>query len=87
MKEHGDGGREGSTEKPYRATGKSAELDHAMAGDTALRAIFEAVAAEIDEAGPGRVVEGVRMPLRLGPATRRAAWPSTRRPDRPLPGA
>jgi DNA-binding transcriptional ArsR family regulator len=60
-------GPRGSTEKPYRATGKSAQLDHAMDGDMALRAIFEAVAAEIEEAGPDAVVEGVRMPLRLGP--------------------
>jgi hypothetical protein len=60
-------GPRGSTEKPYRATGKSARLDNAMAGETALKAIFEAVAAEIEEAGPDAVVEGVRMPLRLSP--------------------
>jgi len=61
-------GPRGSTEKPYRATGKSAHLDHAMSGDKALRAIFEAVAAEVEEAGPDAVVEGVRMPMRLTPA-------------------
>ncbi len=60
-------GPRGSTEKPYRATGKSAHLDHAMSGETALKAVFEAVAAEIDEVGPGAVLEGVRMPVRLSP--------------------
>jgi DNA-binding transcriptional ArsR family regulator len=60
-------GPRGSTEKPYRATGKSGQLDHAMPGDANLKAVFEAVAAEIDEAGPDAVVEGVRMPVRLGP--------------------
>ena len=58
-------GRRGSTEKPYRATGKSAQLDQAMSGAGALKAVFEAVAAEIDEAGPDAVIEGVRMPMRL----------------------
>ncbi len=60
-------GPRGSTEKPYRATGKSAHLDQAMSGETALKAVFEAVAAEIDEAGPNAVLEGVRMPMRLSP--------------------
>jgi DNA-binding transcriptional ArsR family regulator len=60
-------GPRGSTEKPYRATGKSAHLDHSMSGETALKAVFEAVAAEIDEAGPDAVLEGVRMPVRLSP--------------------
>ena len=32
-----------------------------------LKAVFEAVAAEIDEAGPDAVIEGVRMPMRLEP--------------------
>jgi DNA-binding transcriptional ArsR family regulator len=60
-------GPRGSTEKPYRATGKSAHLDQAMSGETALKAVLEAVAAEIDEAGPDAVLEGVRMPMRLSP--------------------
>jgi DNA-binding transcriptional ArsR family regulator len=60
-------GPRGSTEKPYRATGKSGRLDHAMSGSASLQAVFEAVAAEIDEAGPGSVIEGVRMPMRLRP--------------------
>ncbi len=60
-------GPRGSTEKPYRATGKSAHLDHAMSGETALKAVLEAVAAEVDEAGPDAVLEGVRMPMRLSP--------------------
>jgi DNA-binding transcriptional ArsR family regulator len=60
-------GPRGTVEKPYRATGKSARLDDTMSGeDTAvLRAIVEAVAAEVDEAGPGALLDGVRMPLWL----------------------
>jgi DNA-binding transcriptional ArsR family regulator len=62
-------GPRGTVEKPYRATGKSARLDDTMAGEdlAVLRAIFGAVAAEVGEAGPGAVLEGVRMPLRLRP--------------------
>jgi DNA-binding transcriptional ArsR family regulator len=62
-------GPRGTVEKPYRATGKSAHLDDAMSrSDTAvMRAIVEAVAAEVDEAGPGALVDGVRMPLWLTP--------------------
>lgn len=62
-------GPRGTVEKPYRATGKSARLDDAMSGaDTAvLRAILGAVAAEVGEAGPGALLEGVRMPLWLTP--------------------
>ena len=55
-------------EKPYRATGKSARLDGAMSSaDGTLRAVFDAVAAEIDEAGPGALLEGARMPVWLRP--------------------
>ena len=32
-----------------------------------LRAVFEAVAAEVEEAGPDSVLEGARMALRLRP--------------------
>jgi len=62
-------GPRGTVEKPYRATGKSARLDDTMSGaDTAvLRAILGAVAAEVSEAGPGALLEGVRMPLWLTP--------------------
>ncbi len=62
-------GPRGTVEKPYRATGKSARLDDAMSReDTAvMRAIVEAVAAEVDEAGPGALLDGVRMPLWLTP--------------------
>jgi hypothetical protein len=60
-------GPRGSTEKPYRATGKSWYLDGAMSNDdgSMLRSVFEAVAAEVDEAGPGAVIEGARMALWL----------------------
>jgi DNA-binding transcriptional ArsR family regulator len=60
-------GPRGTVEKPYRATGKSARLDDTMSGDdtAVLRAIVEAVAAEVDEAGPGALLHGVRMPLWL----------------------
>lgn len=62
-------GPRGTTEKPYRATGKSARLDHAMTGEgnSLLRAVFEAVAHEVDEAGPGSVLEALRMPVWLRP--------------------
>ena len=62
-------GPRGTTEKPYRATGKSARLDHAMSGEDGamLRAVFDAVAHEVDEAGPDSVLEGVRMPVWLRP--------------------
>jgi predicted ArsR family transcriptional regulator len=62
-------GPRGTVEKPYRATGKSAHLDDAMSReDTAvMRAIVEAVAAEVAEAGPSALLDGVRMPLWLTP--------------------
>ncbi len=60
-------GPRGSTEKPYRATGKSWQLDHGMSGDANLKAVLEAVAAEVHEAGPDAVVEGARMAMRLRP--------------------
>ena len=62
-------GPRGTVEKPYRATGKSGRLDDAMSGadGAVLRAIFAAVAAEVSEAGPDALLEGVRMPLRLRP--------------------
>jgi DNA-binding transcriptional ArsR family regulator len=62
-------GPRGTIEKPYRATGKSARLDDTMSGsDTGvLRAILGAVAAEVSEAGPDAVLEGIRMPLWLRP--------------------
>jgi DNA-binding transcriptional ArsR family regulator len=62
-------GPRGTIEKPYRATGKSARLDHTMSEvDTAvLRAVLGAVAAEVSEAGPGALLESVRMPLWLRP--------------------
>jgi predicted ArsR family transcriptional regulator len=60
-------GPRGSTEKPYRSTGKSWQLDEAMAGKGALEAVLEAVAAEVNEAGPDSVIEAARMALHLRP--------------------
>jgi DNA-binding transcriptional ArsR family regulator len=62
-------GPRGSTEKPYRATGKSWQLHGTLTTDdgTIWRSVFQAVAAEITEAGPGAVVEGARVALRLQP--------------------
>jgi DNA-binding transcriptional ArsR family regulator len=62
-------GRRGTVEKPYRATGKSWRLNGTMASEdgSMLRAVFEAVAAEVEEAGPDAVLEGARMALRLRP--------------------
>jgi DNA-binding transcriptional ArsR family regulator len=62
-------GPRGTVEKPYRSTGKSWQLDQSMTSEDGamLRAIFEAVAAEVDEAGPDSVLEGTRMAMRLRP--------------------
>lgn len=62
-------GRRGATEKPYRSTGKSWRLDVGMTAEAGpiRRAMFEAVAAEIDEAEPDAVLESTRMAMRLRP--------------------
>jgi DNA-binding transcriptional ArsR family regulator len=62
-------GPRGTVEKPYRSTGKSWQLDQSMTSEDAvmLRAIFEAVTAEVNEAGPDSVLEGTRMAMRLRP--------------------
>jgi len=62
-------GPRGTTEKPYRATGKSWRLDVADTGEESAlrRAVFDAVAGEIDEAGPDAVLESSRMAMRLRP--------------------
>jgi DNA-binding transcriptional ArsR family regulator len=62
-------GPRGTTEKPYRATGKSWRLDVGDTGEAGAvrRAVFEAVAAEIDEGGDGAVIESTRMAMRLRP--------------------
>jgi predicted ArsR family transcriptional regulator len=66
--EHRPGPR-GTIEKPYRATGKSWRLDVADTGEesTVRRAVFDAVVAEIEEAGPDAVLESSRMAMRLPP--------------------
>jgi predicted ArsR family transcriptional regulator len=62
-------GPRGTVEKPYRATGKSWLVSQSMTSDDGamLRAIFDAVAAEISEAGPDSVLEGARLAMRLRP--------------------
>ncbi len=62
-------GPRGTTEKPYRATGKSWRLDveESEAGPAVRRAVLDAVALELDEAGPGAVIESARMAMRLKP--------------------
>jgi DNA-binding transcriptional ArsR family regulator len=62
-------GPRGTTEKPYRATGKSWRLDveESEEGPAVRRAVLDAVAAELDEAGPGAVIESARMAMRLRP--------------------
>jgi len=63
-------GPRGSTEKPYRATGKSWQLHGTLSDDpdgAIVRATLQAVAEEVTEAGPGAVVEGARLALRLTP--------------------
>ena len=81
-------GPRGTVEKPYRATGKSARLDNTMSSEDGamLRAVFEAVAAEVDDAGPGlragKHPDGTSAPAR---AANRAAG-SDPRPARAVPG-
>ncbi len=62
-------GARGTTEKPYRSTGKSWRLDIGDTGESGAvrRAVFDAVAAEVDEAGPDSVVDEARMSMRLRP--------------------
>jgi predicted ArsR family transcriptional regulator len=63
-------GPRGSTEKPYRATGRSWRMEGTLRDgpDAAvLTATLHAIAAEVDEAGPGAVIEGARLALRLTP--------------------
>lgn len=63
-------GPRGAREKPYRATGKSWRMDVTDTGEASAvrRAVLDAVAAEIDEAGEEAVLESARMALRLQPA-------------------
>jgi DNA-binding transcriptional ArsR family regulator len=63
-------GPRGTTEKPYRSTGKSWRLDieESGQGPAVLRAMLDAVGVELDEAGPDAVVESARMAMRLAPA-------------------
>ena len=63
-------GPRGSTEKPYRATGKSWQLHGTLSDDpdgAIVRATLQAVADEVTEAAPGAVIEGARLALRLTP--------------------
>lgn len=62
-------GPRGTTEKPYLSTGKSWRLDVGDVGEAGpvRRAVLEAVAAEVDEAGPDAVLESARMAMRLSP--------------------
>jgi DNA-binding transcriptional ArsR family regulator len=61
-------GPRGTVEKPYLATGRSWHLDGSAADESVmLRVMFEAVAAEVDEAGPEAILESARMALRLRP--------------------
>jgi predicted ArsR family transcriptional regulator len=65
-------GRRGSTEKPYRATGKSWWVD---AGDTrpageGLVAAIDATRAELVEAGAASIVTQGRLGMRLSPERR-----------------
>jgi hypothetical protein len=61
-------GPRGTVEKPYLATGKSWHLDDSAADESVmLRVMFEAVAAEVAEAGPDAILESARMALRLRP--------------------
>jgi DNA-binding transcriptional ArsR family regulator len=66
-------GPRGSTEKPYRATGKSWTLDFDDAGfgrGAMLLAVVDAFRAEVREAPPDGVFESIRMGLLLRPGDR-----------------
>jgi predicted ArsR family transcriptional regulator len=60
-------GPRGTVEKPYRSTGKSWRLDVSDTGEEAnlRRAVHNAVAAELDETGPGDVLESSRLAMRV----------------------
>ena len=62
-------GPRGTTEKPYRSTGKSWRLDvkDSGQGQAVRRAVLDAVGIELDEAGPDAVVESAQMAMRLAP--------------------
>lgn len=62
-------GPRGTTEKPYRSTGKSwrLEIGDAEHGTAVRRAVLDAVAAEVEEAGPEAIIEHSRMAMRLAP--------------------
>lgn len=64
-------GPRGSTEKPYRATGKSwwVEVGDGWQEDGLLAAI-DATRAELIDAGAGSIVTQARLALRLSPARR-----------------
>jgi DNA-binding transcriptional ArsR family regulator len=62
-------GPRGTVEKPYRATGKSWQMQRSGSPEERqrLRAVFEALAAEVDDAGPDSVLELARLAVRLRP--------------------
>ncbi len=64
-------GASGATEKPYRATGRSWDLD-VSADETVSSAILRAFLAELREAGPGSLEEASRFVLHLDEGERRA---------------
>lgn len=69
-------GRNGSTERPYRATGLTLRLSMTEAAGSALQqevdlAVLTAQRAELVEAGPGATVDSARGILRLGPQSQR----------------
>jgi predicted ArsR family transcriptional regulator len=66
-------GPRGSTQKPYRATGKSWTLDVGEAGldpNSMLVAVIDAFRAEVAEAPAGATVNSSRLALRLRPSDR-----------------
>ena len=69
VEEEGRRGRRGTTEKPYRSTGKSWTLnvDDSPARASVERAMLGAAAAEVIDADLGGVIESTRMSFRLSP--------------------
>ncbi|MGH9102048.1 MAG: ArsR/SmtB family transcription factor [Acidimicrobiales bacterium] len=63
-------GPRGTTEKPYRSTGKSWWLDLGAPDGSSMNvgAVLAAAAAELDEAGPEALIRMTRAAMRLGPA-------------------
>ena len=58
-------GKGGALEKPYRATGKSWDLDMGLTESSSTLDMLEAFRAELIEAGPSSLLMSIRAAMRL----------------------